>query len=85
MDLQPHNVPKAARLSKWADLVREFVDSRGVEVQYTVVDSTTLRDAQQKPDEYRDLFVRVGGYSAVFVELSKEVQDSIIARTELQI
>ena len=72
-------------MSKWADLVREFVDSRGVEVQYTVVDSTTLRDAQQKPDEYRDLFVRVGGYSAVFVELSKEVQDLIIARTELQI
>ena len=69
-------------MSKWSDLVREFVDSCGVEVQYTVVDSATLREAQQNPNEFRDLFVRVGGYSAVFVELSKEVQDSIIARSE---
>jgi len=71
-------------LNKWADLVREFVDSLGVEVQYTIVDSETLKDAQKKPEEYRDLFVRVGGYSAVFVELSREVQDSIIARTGQQ-
>ena len=69
-------------MSKWSDLVREFVDSCGVEVQYTVVDSATLREAQQNPNDFRDLFVRVGGYSAVFVELSKEVQDSIIARSE---
>jgi pyruvate formate-lyase/glycerol dehydratase family glycyl radical enzyme len=69
-------------MSKWSDLVREFVDSSGVEVQYTVVDSATLREAQKKPKEYRDLFVRVGGYSAAFVELSKEVQESIIARAE---
>ena len=72
-------------LSKWSDLVREFVESNGVEVQYTIVDSATLRDAQEKPQEYRDLFVRVGGYSAAFVELSREVQDSIIARAEQQI
>jgi len=69
-------------LNKWSDLVREFVDSRGVEVQYTVVDSETLRAAQMNPQEYRDLFVRVGGYSAVFVELTPEVQESIIARAE---
>jgi pyruvate-formate lyase len=70
-------------LSKWSDLVREFVDACGVEAQYTVVDSSTLREAQKNPNEYRDLFVRVGGYSAVFVELSPEVQDTIIARAEL--
>ena len=69
-------------LYKWSDLVREFVDACGVEVQYTVVDAATLRDAQLNPQEYRDLFVRVGGYSAVFVELSPEVQESIIARAE---
>lgn len=69
-------------LSKWSDLVREFVDACGVEAQYTVVDSATLRDAQKHPNEYRDLFVRVGGYSALFVELSPEVQDTIIARAE---
>jgi formate C-acetyltransferase len=69
-------------LYKWSDLVREFVDACGMEVQYTVVDSATLRDAQLSPQDYRDLFVRVGGYSAVFVELSPEVQESIIARAE---
>jgi pyruvate formate-lyase/glycerol dehydratase family glycyl radical enzyme len=72
-------------LNKWSDLVREFVDACGVEAQYTVVDSATLRDARKNPDQYRDLFVRVGGYSAVFVELSTEVQDSIIARAEQSI
>lgn len=71
-------------LNKWSDLVREFVESRGVEVQYTIADSATLRAAQKKPQEFRDLFVRVGGYSAIFVELSREVQDSIIARAEQQ-
>lgn len=71
-------------LSKWADLVRDYVDRGGVEVQYTVVDSEALRRAQEHPEEYRDLIVRVGGYSAVFVELSKDVQDSIIARAEQQ-
>ncbi len=71
-------------LSKWADLVRDYVDRCGMEVQYTVVDGESMRRAQKHPDEYRDLIVRVGGYSAVFVELSKDVQDSIIARAEQQ-
>ncbi|MHB1134953.1 MAG: pyruvate formate lyase family protein [Chloroflexota bacterium] len=69
-------------LSKWADLVRAYVDAGGMEVQYTVVDAEAMRRAQQHPEEYRDLIVRVGGYSAIFVELSKELQDSIIARAQ---
>jgi formate C-acetyltransferase len=47
-----------------------------------VVDDEALKLAQQKPEEYKDLIVRTGGYSAFFVELDKETQDSIIARTE---
>jgi formate C-acetyltransferase len=70
-------------LSKWADLVRGYVDAGGQEVQYNVVDQEALRRAQEHPEEYRDLIVRVGGYSAIFVDLSKDVQDSIIARGEL--
>ncbi|GAP20156.1 pyruvate formate lyase family protein [Leptolinea tardivitalis] len=70
-------------LSKWADLVRSFMDDGGVEVQYTIVSSDELHQAQSNPAEYRDLIVRVGGYSAVFVELGKDVQDSIIARAEM--
>ncbi|MEA4908365.1 MAG: hypothetical protein GYA17_20620 [Chloroflexi bacterium] len=78
------SVMTSREVSKWADLVRDYVDACGMEVQYTVVDGAALRLAQANPGEYRDLLVRVGGYSAVFVELSKEVQDSIIARAEQQ-
>ncbi len=46
------------------------------------VDREMLLDAQRHPERYRDLFVRVGGYSALFIELSREVQDAIIARAE---
>jgi formate C-acetyltransferase len=63
--------------------VRGYVDAGGQEVQYNVVDQEALRRAQEHPEEYRDLIVRVGGYSAIFVDLSKDVQDSIIARGEL--
>ena len=50
-------------------------------VQFNVFDKETLLEAQQTPDEYRHLLVRVAGYSAKFVTLSKEVQDAIIERT----
>ena len=69
-------------ISKWADLVRTYLLLRGQTVQYTVVDRVALKEAQKHPDEYKDLIVRTGGYSAFFVELDKETQDTIIARTE---
>ena len=68
-------------LSKWADLVRAFVETGGQSVQYSVADSETLVEAQKHPEGYADLVVRVGGYSAHFVELDKEIQDTIIMRT----
>ncbi|MBM3176200.1 MAG: hypothetical protein FJZ93_10910, partial [Chloroflexi bacterium] len=51
-------------------------------IQFNVVDKATLLDAQKHPDKHPDLIVRVAGYSAYFVDLSKGLQDSIIARTE---
>ena len=51
-------------------------------IQFNIVDKETLLDAQQHPGEYKDLIVRVAGYSAYFVDLSKGLQDHIIARTE---
>ena len=51
-------------------------------VQYNVVSAETLRDAQKNPDQYKNLVVRVAGYSAFFVELWKDLQDDIISRTE---
>jgi formate C-acetyltransferase len=53
----------------------------GLEVQFNVVDSETLRNAQKTPDAYRNLIVRVWGFSAYFVTLTKDYQDNIIART----
>ena len=69
-------------LNKWADLVRTYILLKGQSVQYTVVSNEALKAAQVHPEEYRDLIVRTGGYSAFFVELDKETQDSIITRSE---
>ncbi len=71
-----------ARL-KLAQLLRTYlVNMKGMEVQVNVVDSKVLKSAQINPEEYRDLIIRVAGYSARFVELAREMQDDLIARTE---
>jgi formate C-acetyltransferase len=56
----------------------------GHHIQFNVVDADTLRKAKKQPDEYRDLIVRVAGYSDYFVDLTEELQDEIIRRTEHQ-
>jgi formate C-acetyltransferase len=65
-----------------ADFIRVFVDERVDHVQINVVSSDTLRAAQQEPEKYKDLTVKVAGYNARFVTLHKELQDTVIARTE---
>lgn len=69
-------------MKKFVSLVKSYIDMKGMQIQINVVDKETLIAAQNDPDAYRDLVVRVAGYSAFFTELSKEVQDSIISRTE---
>jgi formate C-acetyltransferase len=69
-------------LRKLASLIRTYLEAGGKHVQFNVVDRATLLDAQLNPDEHRDLVVRIAGYSAYFVTLSRTVQDDIIARTE---
>ena len=62
-------------LKTWADL--------GIgHIQFNVVSKDTLLDAQKHPEEYRNLIVRVAGYSAYFIDLSKQLQDDIIRRIE---
>jgi len=61
--------------------LRGFVDLRIGHVQFNVISADTLRQAQQYPEQFRSLVVRVAGYSAYFVELNKEIQDEIIQRT----
>lgn len=63
-------------------LIKTFFDLGGWHIQFNVLDTEMLKDAQLHPANYRNLIVRVAGFSAYWVELSKQVQDEIIARTE---
>ena len=68
---------------KLASMMHTFFDEmKGWHIQYNIVDRETLIDAQEKPEEYHDLVVRVAGYSAFYTNLSPETQNDIIARTE---
>ncbi len=69
-------------LEKWAHLVRSYFRMDGHHIQFNVVDADTLKAAQEKPEEFRDLIVRVAGYSDYFCDLGRTLQDEIIARTE---
>lgn len=69
-------------LTKLAHLIRAYFRMGGHHVQFNVVTAETLRAAQNRPDEHRDLIVRVAGYSDYFVDLSRALQDEIISRTE---
>jgi len=64
--------------------LRAWCDMGVPHIQFNVVDNATLRDAQKHPEKYTNLIVRVAGYSTYFVDLSKGLQDHIIARTEQQ-
>ncbi len=72
-------------VSKVAMLVKSFIDLGGHQLQLNSVNRDTLLDAQKNPEKYRNLIVRVWGWSGYFVELSKEYQDHIIKRAELSI
>ena len=82
MKLDPVIFESDDGIKRLADLIRVFVDQKVDHVQFNVVSAKTLRAAQKHPEQYRDLVVKVAGYNARFADLHKEVQDSIIARTE---
>ena len=64
------------------NLIQTYFDLGGMQVQFNVVSTEELHEAQEDPDDYRNLIVRIAGFSAVFVELPKAVQDDFITRTE---
>lgn len=78
----PSAVAGDTGLQNFASVVRSYFDHKGMHVQFNVIDRETLLAAQREPEKYKDLVVRVAGYSAQFVVLAKEVQDDIISRTE---
>jgi formate C-acetyltransferase len=84
VNLKFHPLTLAGRenLQKFADLALTFNDLGGWQIQFNVISSKTLKEAQQHPDEYRNLVVKVAGYNAQFIMLDRRLQDQIIARTE---
>ena len=69
-------------VDKLAEMTKTYFANGGMECQYDAADTETLRTAQKRPEEYRDLVVRIAGYSAYFIELNLDCQNDIIARNE---
>ena len=69
-------------LRKLVSLIRTYFNMGGHHIQFNIVDTQTLLDAQKQPDDYKDLLVRVAGYSDYFNDMTEQLQNEIIARTE---
>ena len=69
-------------LRKLVSLIRTYFNMGGHHIQFNIVDTQTLLDAQKQPEEYKDLLVRVAGYSDYFNDMTEQLQNEIIARTE---
>jgi formate C-acetyltransferase len=78
----PQALQGEAGLDGLVGLIRAYFALNGHHIQFNVVDAATLREAQMQPERFRNLIVRVAGYSDYFCDLSKALQDEIIARTE---
>ena len=81
MRLDPVSVEGDMGLNRIAQIIRTMVDLELWHIQFNVIKTETLLDAQKHPEKYRTLIVRVSGYSAYFGELNKKVQDDVIGRT----
>ena len=82
MKFNPQVLDGDESLDKLTQLIRSYFRLDGHHIQFNVVDAETLRQAQKHPEQNRDLIVRVAGYSDYFVDLGRDLQNEIIARTE---
>ena len=82
MKFSPQVLEGEEGIKKFARLIRTYFALGGHHVQFNVVSAEVLREAQQKPEEYRGLLVRVAGYTDYFCDLSRALQEEIISRTE---
>ncbi|MFA4837142.1 MAG: pyruvate formate lyase family protein, partial [Dehalococcoidia bacterium] len=85
MKFHPTAVADREGMRKLMMLVKTLMDLGGYHIQFNIVDVKTLRDAQAHPEEYKNLVIRVAGYSAFFVQLDPLIQEEIIARTEQRV
>jgi len=84
LKLHPSTVEGLSGTRKLLDLTRAYLRRGAFHIQYNIIDSKMLRDAQAHPENYRDLMVRVAGFTQYWVELGKPIQDEVIARTEYE-
>lgn len=82
--IQPRMAAGEEGLTRLAALLRTYFNMGGLQVQISIADTHELRDAQLHPEAYRDLMVRITGYSAVFIDMCKNAQDEIIRREEME-
>jgi 4-hydroxyphenylacetate decarboxylase large subunit len=82
--IHPSAIQGASGSRKLLDLIRAYMRKGGFHIQFNVVDTKVLKDAQANPQNYRDLMVRVAGFTQYWVEIGKPVQDELIARTEYE-
>jgi len=81
--MHPSGIGKSEESKKkWISLIKTYFQLGGERLQPTVVSPDVLKAAQIKPESYRNIIVKVGGYSVYFTDLGKEIQDEIISRTE---
>jgi formate C-acetyltransferase len=80
--MQPMHAVKNDGLRRFVNLIDEYFAAGGAQMQFNIVSRQTLLDAQAHPENYENLVIRVAGYSAYFTQLSKDVQQDIIERTE---
>jgi formate C-acetyltransferase len=79
--LSPESVAGEAGLENLAALIRTYFQLGGQHVQFNVINSAVLRDAQAHPEQYRDLVVRVAGFSVLFTSIDRVLQEDIIERS----
>ena len=77
----PFLLEKSEDLARFVDFFMTYFELGGMHIQFNIIDRDTLLDAQTHPEKYQDLVVRVAGYSALYTNLSREVQNQIIQRT----
>ena len=82
MKFTPNALKTDADKAKLGAMIKTFLTHGGKHIQLNVVDRKTLEAAQKDHEKYKNLIVRVAGYSAYFVELTPRVQNELIARTE---
>jgi formate C-acetyltransferase len=83
MKFHPTSMNGEEGVVKLSNLIQTYFDMGGMEIQINIISADTLKKAMDKPEEYKDLIVRVAGFSAYFVELHIDGQKDLIRRTEL--